>query len=109
VAWDCRDLHRLDIVAYRGYVHFLAGHSPSFLETSPSGLAPLSISGPLSGPLYNVDGFTCGISKSWQVAHMLLYFLPVRTPQPWQPLRPDDPKSYFLRRSSRQSFIRSFS
>ena len=57
--------------------------SLKFFETSPSGLAPLSISSPDSGPLYNIDGFTCGISKSYQVAHMLLYFLPVRLPQSW--------------------------
>ncbi|KAI0261516.1 hypothetical protein BC834DRAFT_830203, partial [Gloeopeniophorella convolvens] len=41
------------------------------------GVGPLSISGPKTGPLYNIVDFTCGISKEYQVAHMLLYFLPL--------------------------------
>ncbi|KAI0292138.1 hypothetical protein BC826DRAFT_453406 [Russula brevipes] len=41
------------------------------------GVAPLSNSSRVSGPLYYIDGFTCGISKAYQVSHMLLYFLPL--------------------------------
>jgi hypothetical protein len=39
----------------------------------------LAISRGADDPLYNIDGFACGISMSYQVAHMLLYFLPVRS------------------------------
>ncbi|KAH9974823.1 hypothetical protein BJV74DRAFT_183974 [Russula compacta] len=40
------------------------------------GVVPLSSSSLVNGPFYNAGGFTCGISMSYQVAHMLLYFLP---------------------------------
>jgi hypothetical protein len=79
LAWNCRDLRRLDIFASDRYVHVLADHF-KFLRRSRLGLAPLTISSSTSGSLYNINDFTCGISKSYQVAYMLLYFLPVRTP-----------------------------
>ncbi|KAI9512974.1 hypothetical protein F5148DRAFT_560840 [Russula earlei] len=41
------------------------------------GLAPMSMSSHVSGPLYSIDSFTCTISKSYPVPHMLLHFLPL--------------------------------
>jgi hypothetical protein len=38
----------------------------------------VSISSGVNGPLYNIDGLSCDISKAYEVAYMFLYFLPVR-------------------------------
>ncbi|KAN0120953.1 hypothetical protein V8E52_004222 [Russula decolorans] len=41
------------------------------------GVAPVSVTSAANGPFYNIDGLTCDISRSYAVAHMLLYFLPL--------------------------------
>lgn len=49
-----------------------------YVQDPLPGIAPVLISGGANGPLYNIDNFTCDISKSYEVVHMFLYFLPVR-------------------------------
>ncbi|KAF8501402.1 hypothetical protein F5888DRAFT_1671977 [Russula emetica] len=41
------------------------------------GVAPVSVTSEVNGPFYNSDGLTCDISRSYGVAHMCLYFLPL--------------------------------
>ncbi|KAH9989004.1 hypothetical protein BJV77DRAFT_714823 [Russula vinacea] len=41
------------------------------------GVAPVLISSNPNGPFYNIDSLTCVISKSYEVVHMFLYFLPL--------------------------------
>jgi hypothetical protein len=56
----------------------------SFHSEAPQpGVVPASVTSDVNGPFYNMDGLTCDISMSYGVAHMLLYFLPVRFPLPW--------------------------
>lgn len=62
------------------------------LRHTNSGVTPVSVSSNVNGPFYNIDGITCDISKSYGVAHMLLYFLPVRFPCPDRSPCPHDPK-----------------
>jgi hypothetical protein len=66
-----------------------------FSEDIP-GVAPVLITSGVNGPLYNVDGLTCDISKAYEVAHMFLYFLPVRFLRPGRSACPYDPKKLFL-------------
>jgi hypothetical protein len=56
---------------------------PSHPKAPQPGVAPVSVTSAANGPFYNIDGLTCDISRSYAVAHMLLYFLPVRFPLPW--------------------------
>lgn len=56
------------------------------------GVAPVSVTSDVNGPFYNMDGLTCDISRSYGVAHMLLFFLPVRLPLPGRSPCPHDPK-----------------
>ncbi|KAI0279291.1 hypothetical protein BGY98DRAFT_915941, partial [Russula aff. rugulosa BPL654] len=41
------------------------------------GVAPVSVTSNVNGPFYSIGSLTCDISKSYGVAHMLLYFLPL--------------------------------
>jgi hypothetical protein len=75
--------------------------APFHSNAPQPGFAPVSVTSDVNGPFYNIDGITCDISRSYGVAHMLLYFLPVRFPRPdGRSSRPHDSKSCSLRRCS---------
>ena len=73
------------------------------------GVAPVSVTSNVNGPFYSIDGLTCDISKSYAVAHMFLYFLPVRLPHLGRSSCSYDSESCSLRGSSRRSSIPSSS
>ena len=70
-------------------MHLFAPFHPKAHEP---GVAPVSVTSDVNGPFYNIGNLTCDISKSYGVAHMLLYFLPVRFPCPGRSSCPNDPK-----------------
>ena len=57
-------------------------HLSFHLNVPHSGVVPVSVKSDVNGPFYYIGSLTCDISKSYGVAHMLLFFLPVRFPLP---------------------------
>ena len=70
--------------------------APFHPKAPQPGVAPVSVTSNVNGPFYSIGSLTCDISKSYGVAHMLLYFTPVRFPCHGRSSRPHETQKLFI-------------